>query len=278
MRPRREHLGARPQDRCAGLTALRQARPKLRRDEHLAQINPGRHALRQHRNPIERAPSQERRRPLRQRVQRPPRLAVIIDQAHLEPRRAEPRRRRDARRPSPDHRDIRLEPPRRPRRERVRRHLPEPGHLLRHRLHHVRETRHPGHEMVMIQPVREEPVRHAQQIRLARPHHVLRLDALAAPRAPETRHHIRLAVDPRQAAVARAPKTARSPRPVELRAPRKRHDVRREQRHGQGLAPLRRDGLAVQVNGHRIPERPQTPEHAAHPSRRASHQGPPPRP
>jgi hypothetical protein len=99
---------------------------------------------------------------------------------------------------------------------------------------------------MMVHSLRKKPIGHPKQINVSRADNVLRLDQHPFCGRHATGHHVRHAIDPRQAAVAGRAEASRSSRPVKLRASRQGRMPVGDQRDRRGLASSSNQAPAVE--------------------------------
>src|SRR5229473_1417128 len=160
-------------------------------------------------------------------------------------------RRGDAGRSAAHHRDLLLAQGARNRRLRLVRQLPQPRQPARHLQRQAAEESRAHQQVVVVEPLREEEVGGAQDVRIGSQRRVLpgALHPQAQRQAAgEQAGH---AVHPQQALPARAGQAERPPRPVELDRPGEGGDSRAQERRGDGVPLPSLEAIAVE----RKPER-----------------------
>ena len=235
----------------------------LARDEEIAAVNSARGGARSEADRsrcdagVERGADRRKRARVfvRERGHAAARRELIVEHLDGAARPSEPGGHGHSRRPGAHDDDVTRATRSLARRCRLERELAEPGDATREALHDRLDAGHAGEELVVIHPIREEPVRHPQEIGVARTKAVLRDDGHPVLRRHETRHDVRRLVHTREAAVARAAQARRSAGPMELRAPRDRRLPGRDERSRERLAALGNDLLAVEREGDGILDR-----------------------
>ncbi len=104
----------------------------------------------------------------------------------------------------------------------------------------------------MVDAAREQKIGGPKRVDAPGSEHVLGLDLLAASRGSEAGHHVGLAVDAGQAAVATATQAVRSAGSVQLRTARQGKPIGRDQRVGEGLTAFGDDAVPVVADLDRI--------------------------
>ena len=189
----------------------------------------------------------------RERPQRPRGSIASSITSTRPPRLRRARRNRHPGRAAPDDDDVGLAASRRRGAGLTSRgQLPEPRHAPRERLHQPLEPGHAREELVVIHPVRKEPVGHAEEVHLARAERVLRLHDGPLGGGDHAGHHVGAVVHPREAPVARRAQARRTARSVELGAPGERELAGGDERDRDRLPSLGLDRLAVELEGDRV--------------------------
>ena len=126
--------------------------------------------------------------------------------------------------------------------------LPQAGEPPRDLQRHAPEEPRAHHQVVVVEPVRKEEVRRAEQIVLHPERSILPLAAHAFRDTHAAGGQARQPVDPHQALPAGPGKAERPAWPVVLDRARERGHAGAQQRRGDGVLRLRFDGSAVQVD------------------------------